>query len=258
VLNPRSIDFLRNFALTVDYFNIEIEDAITAIPRQFILEQCFNEGNQDFCQFITRRPAQEGANSPGSLDFVNATSNNSGGLKTTGIDVTASYRQNALPFGVPGSINARVAWTHVFKGFVVPLEGADRDNFNGEIGASKDRVFGSLLYELDDVGVSFTGSYIGPAYLDDQFVTAFTDENDEPLSPRDRRARIGSRFYLDTQVRFTPTDNFEFYVGADNVLNTSPPPIISGLPGNVTGTETAASTYDPIGRRYYAGARIKF
>jgi hypothetical protein len=26
----------------------------------------------------------------------------------------------------------------------------------------------------------------------------------------------------------------------------------------VTGTETAAGTYDPIGRRYYSGVRLKF
>jgi outer membrane receptor protein involved in Fe transport len=259
VLNPRSIDFLRNFAFTVDYFNIEIEDAITAIPRQFILDQCFQEGNQDFCQFITRRAAQEGANSAGSLDFVNATSNNSGGLKTTGLDVTASYRQNALPFGLPGSVNARVAWTHVFKGFVIPLEGAAKDNFNREVGASRNRVFGSLLYELGGVGVSFTGNYIGPAFLDDQFVTQFTEaDGTTPLQPRDPRARIGAKFYLDTQIRFEATDNFEFYVGADNLLDTTPPPIITGLPGNTTGAETDAGTYDAIGRRYYAGARIKF
>ena len=258
IFNPRSINFLRNFSFTADYFNIEIDDAITAIPRQFILDQCFRQGNPAFCQFVTRRAAQEGANSAGSLDFVNATSNNSGGLKTTGIDLTASYRQNSLPFGVPGRINAKVAYTHVIKGYVVPLAGADRDEFNREVGASRNRFNAQASYSLGDVGLSLTGNYIGPAFLDDQFVTSFTDENDVPLQARDRRARIGSVFYLDAQARFTPGDNFEFYLGADNLLDTAPPPVISGLPGNVTGTETAAGTYDPIGRRFYAGVRLKF
>ena len=44
----------------------------------------------------------------------------------------------------------------------------------------------------------------------------------------------------------------------NNILNTAPPPVISGLPGNTTGAETDAGTYDAIGRRYYAGARIRF
>ena len=59
-------------------------------------------------------------------------------------------------------------------------------------------------------------------------------------------------------MKFTPGDNFEFYVGADNLLDTSPPKIITGLPANTTGAETDAGTYDAIGRRFYAGARIKF
>ena len=270
VLNPRSINFLRNFSFTADYFNIEIEDAITSIPRQFILDQCFQQADPAFCQFITRRAAQEGANSAGSLDFVNATSNNSGGLKTTGIDLTASYRQTALPFSIPGGINARVAYTHVLKGYVIPLEGAEKDEFNREIGASRNRFNANLAYNVGDFGISFTGNYIGPAYLDDQFVTQFTDFDDEGneledangdpifLEARDRRARVDAIFYLDTQVRFTPGDNYEFYLGADNLLDTSPPPIITGLPGNTTGAETDAGTYDAIGRRFYAGVRLKF
>jgi outer membrane receptor protein involved in Fe transport len=259
VVNPRSINFLRNFSFTADYFNIEIDDAISSIPRQFILDQCFQQGDPAFCQFITRRAAQEGANSAGSLDFVNATSNNSGGLKTTGIDLTASYRQNALPFGLRGAVNARVAYTHVFKGYVIPLEGAPKDDFNREVGASRNRFNAQASYSVGDVALSLTGNYIGPAFLDDQFVTQFTEADGETfLQARDKRARIGSVFYLDTQVRFTPGDNFEFYVGADNVLDTAPPPIISGLPGNTTGAETDAGTYDAIGRRFYAGVRLKF
>ena len=47
----------------------------------------------------------------------------------------------------------------------------------------------------------------------------------------------------------------QFYFGIDNVADTKAPPIVSGLPGNTTGTQTNASVYDPIGRRYYVGVR---
>lgn len=269
VISPRSISFLKNFDFTIDYFNIKIADAIVAVPRNFILSQCYQEGNENLCQFITRRPADAGANSAGSLDFVNATSNNSGGLKTTGLDVTASYRQNLESIGLGGIFNASVQWTHVFKGYVIPLPGEPKDDFNREVGASRNKVYGSITYTLGDVGVNLRGNYIGPAFLDDQFLTQFTEfdadgeeilVDGEPifLKPRDKRGRIGSKFYTDMQIRFTPGDHLEFYVGANNLFNVSPPPVISGLPGNTTGAETDAGTYDPIGRRFYAGARIKF
>ena len=248
VINPRSIDLLRNFSFTVDYFNIKIDDAIVSLDRNYILQQCYNQGNADFCGLVTRRLAAAGANSAGSLDFVNSTSNNSGGLKTSGLDVTANFRSSLDAVGLPGTLNANVAWTHVFEGYTIPLPGADRNRFNEEVGASKNKVFGSISYDVDNVGIVFRGNYIGPAFLDDQFIGTYK----EPL------ARIDSTFYLDTQVRFRAAENFEFYVGGNNILNTAPPPIISGLPGNTTGAETDAGTYDAIGRRYYAGARIRF
>ena len=68
-----------------------------------------------------------------------------------------------------------------------------------------------MAYNLGDVGFSLTGNYIGPAFLDDQFVTQFTqfddegneitDANGDPifLEKRDDTARVGAKFYLDTQ-----------------------------------------------------------
>lgn len=252
VINPRSINALRNFSLTVDYYNIEIADAIVGTPRQFALDQCFRFANQQFCDFISRRQAASGPNSAGSLEFIDSAASNSGGLKTTGIDTVLSYRQNFSPFGVDGQINARVAYTHVFKAFTIPLPGADRNSFNEEIGAADDKVFASLGFNTDQIGIVFRGNYIAPSFLDDQFLAQFD------LPARDPAGRIKEEFYLSSQIRFTPGEHYEFYVGVDNLLDNEPPRIISGLPGNNTGTESDAGTYDVLGRRFYAGARIRF
>ena len=50
----------------------------------------------------------------------------------------------------------------------------------------------------------------------------------------------------------------ELYVGANNLFDEAPPPIITGLPGNITGAETDSGTYDAIGQRFYGGFRVKF
>lgn len=249
-INPRSIHALRGLTLTVDYFDIKIKDAIFQIPRTFILDQCYNGGDAQFCDFVTRRQAAAGANSAGSLEFIDTTLLNSGGLKTTGLDVTLGYNQNVAS----GVASLNVSYTHVFKGYVIPLPGADIDRFAGESGASKDRASGTLAWNSDRTGFTLVGTYIGGAYLDDQFITGALGDPDI----HSKNYRQKSRFYLDAQVRFTPGDHFEFFVGANNLLDTSAPKFISGLPFDTTGTETDASTYDPIGRRYYAGARIKF
>ena len=48
------------------------------------------------------------------------------------------------------------------------------------------------------------------------------------------------------------------FVGVNNLFDEEPPLLITGLPSDVTGAETDAGTYDAIGRRWYAGVRMKF
>ncbi len=83
--------------------------------------------------------------------------------------------------------------------------------------------------------------------LDDQFLAGFD------LAPGSvtTKEKIYNDFQFTYQYR-----KAQFYLGIDNAFNTGPAPIISGLPGNDTGTETHAGQYDPIGRRYYVGVRL--
>jgi outer membrane receptor protein involved in Fe transport len=249
-INPRSIEFLRNTVLRVDYFNIKIEDAINAPPRAFILEQCFNQGNPIYCAFVQRRATGTAINSPGTLEFVNAASVNAGELATEGLDVSLTQRLPLDSLGLPGAINARVAYTHVFEGYQIPLPGADKDVFNGEIGAAKDRFTANLGYTADRFSLNFTGTYIGRSHEDDQTLAGYDLEPDA--------IKIPAEFYLDMQTSFRASDQYELYFGVDNLLDNDPPNILSGSPFNTTGTDTNAGTYDVFGRRFYAGARFRF
>lgn len=254
VINPRSIEFLKNFSFTADYSRTRIKGAIVGTPRQFILDQCYRQGAQAFCQFITRRPAPEGANSPGSIDFINSGVSNSGGVYTSSLGFTANYRHNL--FG--GKAELGIVYTHLLDGYLIPLPGADIDYLAGEVGASKDRFLLTAGFSFGGVSLAYRGTYIGRAYFDDQFVSGLTDAAGNPVGRHDPRVSISPKFYSDLQAKFAAGDHFEFYVGANNLFNVSPPPIISGLPGNVTGAETDSGTYDAIGRRFYAGVRLRF
>ncbi|MGC4250933.1 MAG: TonB-dependent receptor [Sphingobium sp.] len=249
VINPRSINALRNLTLSVDWFDLKVTDAIVSTPLQFILDQCYRQGEQGFCDFITRRPGVEGANSAGSLDEVNSGASNSGGLRTSGIDVSLTYQQNLDSWGLTGTLGLNVAYTHLLKGYAIPLPGSDKDYFAGEVGASKDRFTANLNYSVGSFGVTFTGTYIGKASLDDQLTGAKPGTN--PFY------EVGSQFYLDTQLRYSVGDNYEFYIGADNIFDNKAP-FIPGTLGGDSGISTLSGVYDVIGRKFYAGARLKF
>jgi len=69
-------------------------------------------------------------------------------------------------------------------------------------------------------------------------------------------------FYHDLRAQWDLNQQFQFYMGVDNVLDTHPPYGLSG-----TGSATAdaatranatAAIYDAFGRKVYAGFRARF
>jgi outer membrane receptor protein involved in Fe transport len=245
VWTPRSIEMLKRFTFTADYFNIKIADAIVSTPRQFALTSCYSGTNPAMCQFITRWPAPNGASSAGALRYIDTAVSNSGGKATSGIDLTAAWNDRVGP----GRLSTRFAYTYVRTGYDVPLPGADRDPFAGEIGAAKNKANLNVGYRWQDLNANVTFDYIGRSSLDDQFLSGFD------LPPNS--LKVGSRTYTNLQLSYQLMKKTELYFGLDNAFDTKAPPIISGLPGDVTGTETDGGTYDPIGRRWYAGIRFK-
>jgi iron complex outermembrane receptor protein len=245
VITPRSIPMLSKFTFTADYFNIKIADAIVSTPRQFSLQQCYGGGNQSFCNFITRRPTAEGSNSPGSIKYSDTAVSNSGGFGTEGVDLTASWADKVGP----GRLSAQLSYTYLKTLWNVPLPGEDKDESAGEIESPRNKAVLNLAYKWGAFGISGTTTYTGRAGLDDQFLKANFD------NPQDA-AKIGAVTYQDFQLTYDVKKSIQVYLGVDNAFNKKAPPIISGLPGNSTGTETDASAYDPIGRRYYLGVRV--
>lgn len=251
VITPRSIDALRNLTISVDYYNIEVEDVIAAPPRAFTLDQCYNQDNPTFCQLIIRRQAGDSQNSAGSIQFINATQINGAVLKTDGIDVVARYRTDLSGIGLDdASITAQIAYTHVFNNDFAPSTTAPTDPSAGEIGTAEDKFTANLAFEKGPLRWNWTGRYISRSYEDDQFCTAFG------LQPE--CISVPAEFYVDTQINYAVSDEFEFYLGVDNLLDNDAPNILSGTSFNVTGTDTAADVYDVFGRSYYAGVRMRF
>jgi len=259
VISPKSIGFLRNMALSVDYWHIKVANAITLVSRQLLVNSCYEFGVAASCALIVRNPTQIGGASPGSLKFVNDFSINAASLTRSGIDVVWQYHMGLGSFfGSPLTMNARVAYTHLLKGYTIPLPGFAPDRSAGELGGGpngatgtpKDKFNATLGFDNRMWGLNLTGTYIGKAYEDDQFLASLG------LGPNSVSVR--PFFYLDGQIRFTPTRKYEFYVGVDNITNVAPPLILNGSPNNTTGSNTDEAMYDVFGRRYYAGVRLHF
>ena len=69
---------------------------------------------------------------------------------------------------------------------------------------------------------------------------------------------VGSYSLHDLQASYALRDQARVYFGINNVLDEDAPVILTGVPGNTTGTDTDANVYDPIGRTWYAGLQWTF
>jgi outer membrane receptor protein involved in Fe transport len=90
VIEPRMV---KNLSLTVDYFNIDIEDNISSIGENVILAGCYSGSNPAYCDLIQRNPATDLIS---NILNLNA---NVGRLQTAGIDFAIRY---ALPTAAYG------------------------------------------------------------------------------------------------------------------------------------------------------------
>ncbi|MES2859982.1 MAG: TonB-dependent receptor [Pseudomonadota bacterium] len=113
VLQPR---FIPGLSVTVDYYSIEIENAIQAVTTQDIVDSCYDGPNLSnvFCSQFTRN---RNAASPTFLGFnsITTTQLNFAGLEASGIDFNVAYSFDLASLGRPtwGALDLSVGGTQV-------------------------------------------------------------------------------------------------------------------------------------------------
>ena len=242
-------EFASGLALTVDWWDIEIEDAINRVGTSTVLDKCYEESLDEFCEFVARRATEATPYSAGSVEQVVRALVNSGGSWAEGIDLTARYGHDLWG----GLANYSLSYTHLLEKGIIPLEGDPEDDSVGEIGDPENRWFATAAWDNGTWAAVLMGEFIGESYLDDTYWMGRygADAGKENF-------KVDSVFYLDAQLKFRFADNYEIYLGLKNLLDEDPAPVIGGLPGGSADTGTNAGVYDAIGRRWYLGFRASF
>ncbi|BDX08397.1 TonB-dependent receptor domain-containing protein [Planctobacterium marinum] len=87
-------EWLDGFDLSVDYWSIEIEDAINEVDPEIIIESCYAGAqlNNLFCDLFTRNSASQNAAAAGGLNFLANQPVNFAKRETSGYDFSVGYR----------------------------------------------------------------------------------------------------------------------------------------------------------------------
>lgn len=243
--------------LTADYYNIEIDEAIEVLSAQQIMTKCFNldgtsnptyDNNYFPCQQISR-PIVPPETTAFDLDPVNQPILNLGGIKTSGIDVSATFDfpVEALAWGGgSGGIRFTTLANFLDSYEVQAFNDEKFADFDGTVSADvaypEMKMFNTLAVETGPLTVSLLWRHISS--MDDISGSPNIDGAD-------------SYDYLDLSGRVLIGDQFEIYGGVYN-LSDEEPPQIGGEPVGNTWSDTNQGYYDAIGRSFYLGLRARF
>jgi len=202
---------------------------------------------------------------------------NTGGLHTAGLDVSAGYRTSLDAFGLQnmGSLSASFVGTWLDKLETTVLKGGAATDCAGLYGAicstlggssgpnpqwrHKLRITWNTPFEygvFGSVGLSAQWRFFESVKLD---ASSSQPALTGPVPATD--AKLGSRSYLDLLATFKVKDNYSFRLGVNNVVDQDPP-VLGGngpnCPSGNCGQNIYAQTYDALGRYLFVGLTADF
>ncbi|MBC3807701.1 TonB-dependent receptor [Undibacterium seohonense] len=252
------VEPMKNLVFTVDAFKIDIENTISAVDSNTVLQQCLTKGTPLFCNMIKR-------DSLGSLwviegeGYIEGKTTNIGKVSTSGVDLAASYNTK---LGTMGNLNLMMNGTLLKKLEVENVVGLGSYNCVGYFGNScgtstpkwrhKVRATWATPYSLD---ASLTWRHIGDVDHETSSSNPLLKGTVNPIEKQ-----ISARNYFDVNFAYALTKNLGLSFGINNLLDKDPPVIST----NATGTggssngNTYPQVYESMGRKIYANVTAKF
>lgn len=279
VFTPR---FLPGFSATIDWFEIRINDLISAVGQNDILNGCYSptlnpsQTPNNFCSLIQRNPVTGTLNTGVDAAGVSLSSSNLGRLGTSGIDLGFRYVFDLalVSNGAPGSLSFAFngTWLDYFWTQATPntitRECAGWYSTGCTLARPKWKWNARATYTDGPLGVSILWSHlsavdfepVGPAAGTVPLTTpqpGSTASAYDGVLPAFRR--IGAYDYFDLNLSFDVSEAFGVSLLVENLFDRRPPLVGSGVAGTASNNgNTMPTTYDAIGRSYTVSMRLRF
>ncbi|HWM27007.1 MAG TPA: TonB-dependent receptor, partial [Woeseiaceae bacterium] len=228
---------LEGFQASVDYYTIEIEDAINSIDADVIVERCFDRrfnpelSNDNFyCTFFERLPGQN------TITNALEQQTNIAAFEVEGVDLQVEYAMDAGP----GEVRAKWISTYLVGFKDATVQGEEMTENAGTASSGFDALpewkwTTSLGYRWGGADADLRWRHVDE--MNDFAVPAF---------------KLDAVDYLDVTLGYTFSDTLNGLALRAGVTNlTDEDPII--YPSNQQ-SNTDPSTYDILGRRFFVSA----
>jgi iron complex outermembrane recepter protein len=256
--------FVPTLNVTLDYFDIKLNNTIGPIGADTILSNCIATGSPTYCDAVHR-------DANGSLwktpeGFVDDTDVNFGSLSTKGVDVKVNYSQSLAAFG---KLNFNLEGTKLIELDTQPLTGGPAFNCAGFYGVTCGNpnpqwrsVFNTTwATPWDSFDLTLRWRYYSSVSSE------YTSSNPQlaVATALPQTEHINAYSYFDLSGQFAVYKTISLQLGVNNILDKNPPIVTSG--GNGFGSDCPVATcngntfpgvYDALGRYFFAHITAQF
>ncbi len=254
--------FLPGFSLTIDYFDISVEDTIGEVGADLAINTCLDTGDPFFCGLVNRAPGS-GSLWLGNQGFIVNTTLNTGSLETAGVDLEANYRMDMSER--IGSFGFQLIGTYVDEFLTEPLPNFPEYDCVGLYGTvcltpvpeyrTKLRTTWNSPWNVD---MTLTWRYIDSVSID----STVDNPNFDFGGHAEPDESLGSRSYIDLTAAYvfeTDPANITLRVGANNILDKDPPIVTqAACPSVFCSGNTFPQVYDTLGRMVFINVTADF
>ncbi|ODP36280.1 TonB-dependent receptor plug domain-containing protein [Sphingomonas turrisvirgatae] len=243
---------LRGLGLSLDWYRIEINDAISNPTSAQIAALC-NGGDQAFCSAFTYGPDPANPGQRIHTAFLSGTIN-LGSFLQEGIDATLQYDTAAAFLGSGGRYAMSASGTYVLHSVVdtgtlgsVPID---------HVGAMNPYTLGAIPTFRGDLTQTFSADH-WEVSLQTMFISAGVQDVtfNVPGGQTINDNRVPATWYFNLNGKFWAgaDKRYELFWAINNLLDQDP----RATPYFVLNAPVNGQYYDKIGRRYTAGVRVR-
>ncbi|MCR9269715.1 MAG: TonB-dependent receptor [Hyphomonadaceae bacterium] len=251
--------------VSLDYYQIEVNDLIAATPASFTLTNCLETGAEEYCSLINRGTDGSLTQVPRNQAAIDASTINTGFLNVAGFDLAVSY------------------------GYDLDEWGQIALRYNGNYQLESEFSVGDGIEPFDCVGL-YDDSCANPTFEYSHNVTAVYDSpwnvrgsilwrylsEVERISSIDAvtgetttfaqagtntvSSVLDGKHYFDVAAFWDVNDFVELRAGVNNVFDEDPPVVPTFGPSPTANIEanTIAGVYEAAGRFVFVGAKLSF
>jgi len=230
VWTPRFGD--SDLTVTLDYWQVSVDDGISSLGVQFILDDCYLSGNESSCDLVNRTANYD-------IDTVIDGSLNVAAQGAKGVDTEIRYNFDSAI----GQWELSLLWAHLIERTKTPFAGAPQDDLSGRYsnptaqdggGYATDKANFSVQWFKNDFSIGYLGQYISAV---DTAAVIFDDYI----------YQVDAAFYHDIVASYRiASTGTSISAGVTNITDEAPPYIDLGF-----NAKTDQSTYRLFGTGYY-------